>query len=225
MDRVTDRMRPENRLARSVSIHASSSALRFPGDRRMIPLRNSPKLTALMNNVSRFCAATHVLTLGSGWGRTNSDGTLVSNRKPLLCAPRRLRMSGFLRERWYPTESRSFKIDGASKGGGSAKERVDFFIREQAPHLGACIDQFLTRAPTRQFGGNLHFANDDLFHIGAERQAASRGLGEEAFLDLGLKVKGDGHGVLLCKPCFSPTAPPYSALGQVSRYGQTCVKH
>jgi hypothetical protein len=43
-------------------------SLRSPGDSKTIPLRNSPKLTALMNNVARFCAAIHVSTFGSGWG-------------------------------------------------------------------------------------------------------------------------------------------------------------
>jgi hypothetical protein len=46
-------------------------------------------------------------------------------------------------------------------------------------------------------------------------------LGEEAFLDLGLKVKSDGHGVLLCKLCFSPYGPPYSA----PRLGVKHYKH
>jgi len=41
-------------------------------------------VAALIYNASRLCAATHVLTRGSGWGRTNSDGTLVSSRKPPL---------------------------------------------------------------------------------------------------------------------------------------------
>ena len=60
---VTDRMRPENRIDKSVSIHASSSARRVPGDRRKIPLRSSPKLTELMNNVSKLCAATQCFYL------------------------------------------------------------------------------------------------------------------------------------------------------------------
>jgi hypothetical protein len=84
--------------------------LRFPGDGKTIPLRSSPKLTALMNNMSRFCAAIRVLTFGSGWGwgRINSDGTLVSNRNPLI----RNRRGG--------------------KGGVAPKECIRFFVREHA---------------------------------------------------------------------------------------------
>ena len=57
-DRVTGKMRPKKRFDRSISIHASSSSLRFPGDLRTMPLRNSPKLTALMNRASRGCETT-----------------------------------------------------------------------------------------------------------------------------------------------------------------------
>lgn len=39
-------------------------------------------------------AATHVLTLGSGWGRTSSDGTLVSKRKPLIHAATHSKSTG-----------------------------------------------------------------------------------------------------------------------------------
>ena len=38
-----------------------------------IPLRLA-KLTALMNYVSKLCAATHTFTFGSGWGRTKHVG-------------------------------------------------------------------------------------------------------------------------------------------------------
>src|ERR1019366_2130774 len=53
-------------------------------------------------------------------------------------------------ECWYPTGIRSFEIDRASRGGIAAKERVNFFIREQPLHLSACIDQFLTGATRRR---------------------------------------------------------------------------
>jgi hypothetical protein len=84
IDRVTERMRPENRIDKSVSIQDSSSVLRLPGDIRIVPLRSSPKLTALINKVSRSCASSQVSTFGAGRERTNSDGTLVSTKKPLI---------------------------------------------------------------------------------------------------------------------------------------------
>jgi len=53
-------------------------------------------------------------------------------------------------EYWYPTGIRSFEIDRASKRGISTKERVNFFICEQPPHLSACIDQQLPGAALRR---------------------------------------------------------------------------
>src|SRR5450631_4063047 len=96
-------------------------------------------------------------------------------------------------EHWCLTETRSFKLNRAREGGGAAEQRVDFFIREQAAHFGADIDRFLTRSLTRRFGGHMRFANDNLVHIVEEGHAARRGLGEESLLDVGLKVKRDGH--------------------------------
>jgi hypothetical protein len=80
-----------------------------------------------MNNVSRFCAAIHVLTFGSGWA-----------------VPTRT-------ERWYPVGIPSFKIDRAGKGGVASEECIHFFVREQAAHLGARIDQFLPGAPEQLY--------------------------------------------------------------------------
>src|SRR5437879_1588926 len=58
----------------------------------------------------------------------------------------------------------------------------------------------------------MRFPRHDLQHIIAERDATGLGLGEESSFDLGLKIKGDGHGVLLRRLCFSfPYCPPYPA--------------
>ena len=63
---VSGKTRPEKKTVISVSSQASSSVRRFPGARRTIHLRNSPKLTALMNKSSNVCEAIQASTFGSG---------------------------------------------------------------------------------------------------------------------------------------------------------------
>ena len=58
----------------------------------------------------------------------------------------------------------------------------------------------------------MRFASDNLVYIVWEGHAPRRGLGEESFLNLGLKVKRDSHAV----PLFSLTRPPYSKPRQTS---------
>jgi hypothetical protein len=53
---------------------------------------------------------------------------------------------------------------------------------------------------------------DNVFDV-AKRQAARRDLGEESSFDLGLKIKGDGHGRPPSQAVFSfPIAHPTPAL-------------
>ena len=52
--------------------------------RSVIPRRNSPIVTTLINNVSCACRLSQAATLASGRGRNISEGMLVSSRNPLM---------------------------------------------------------------------------------------------------------------------------------------------
>jgi hypothetical protein len=99
-------------------------------------------------------------------------------------------------EYWHPKGNHySFEVDWASKR--AVEERVNFFVREQAPHFGACIDQFLTGAQGQLLRTNASRLFEKGGVIGLECAAMGGGLTRKLGLNLRADVNADGHGVPL----------------------------
>jgi len=100
-------------------------------------------------------------------------------------------------EYWCPTGSHSFEINGASEGGVAANQRVNLFVREQAPHFGARIDQFLTGAPEQSFRWQMNSFLKQGGGMGFDGATTSRGLTGEFGLNFRPDVNSDCHSILL----------------------------
>ena len=81
--RSIDRIRPENRCARSLSNQDSTDIRRRPSLSNAIPFGISPRVSTLMCRIDSSAASIHLTTFADGRGLTISEMTLVSSRNPL----------------------------------------------------------------------------------------------------------------------------------------------